>query len=605
MKLYYAIASIDQKFEPTLHAREDEKILRLRLFQNEGEKAVLRCQVPAQNFAAELYVSKKVFLSADVGDGVVKVLFTGILSGAPKKVFDDVMEVTLVSYHPDQSSDELTLLTQLRKSNAGDSLFDACRKSDDLSKALASRTEVLHWNRLTGCLELSDFFRGSIAGPTQLPIHAGTLKAVSHQPCYTQVDVEVRAAWTQQASGVVDIAPSIAHAFGGTINSFSGEGLQKIWAREGSLIGGGAYYVCKSHLTQITPPKTGGLDIYPCRSAYRVTEKPSVKYSDFILWDDAQQKSAFKRFWYKGHLSVLWTLCQPRRETVTFSLKASPENDRNDASTKKLVFNLKSLNPYEGVASWRPGTLYQPKVKVLHENMMYQCTEAHISGGVFDADVWRRKGLEKNAIADPSQPGFFSTPRGIHAVSHAIDRARRYLLPQMRSRKIVFETEIAPVWNITCDHQLSVVDPLRPNDQLTGKVISYAFQIDGQTGQHSACIEVAKRTSKPPVEQALKHDHRSPGGIGFSFKGHETPKGILDPHSLTRQEIVEWVEINNKPEEQERFLQGPETVASKVAYVRGAGGTGIHIHLKKLTSGGILEHAMALDIAPLTDDKHS
>ena len=101
---------------------------------------------------------------------------------------------------------------------------------------LEGRSDLFHWCRQTGELSLSNIFKGKRNLNLSDSLFADTLKITLGEVPFSEIKVELKAEWIQQASGEFNIFPKIAHQFShSTINTLTPNQLVHTWPKVGEL----------------------------------------------------------------------------------------------------------------------------------------------------------------------------------------------------------------------------------------------------------------------------------------------------------------------------------------------------------------------------------
>lgn len=566
MTYAFAFAALGAVFDPVLHGREDLKVLQFDLSQEESALAQLTCSLCLGG--QETWDDQKLFVSyGHLGAG--DLLFTGVAVDAPPAGTTGARTVTFVAYHPQAQGD----LETLAQTYPVDDLFHV-PGNDGVAEALDAQPAVLHWDRHTGRVGLSDLLHGRQTLDLTGKVWAKSLSITRGLRTVDAVRLRLQAQWTQRATGFMDVGPAIDQAFGGKFNSFNAFSLGVGWPRAGTLLNQSGYYVYDSRLDPLVPPAA-----YPTRSAF-VPAGGKAKGTG-LLWNGDKTQVAFPRHWYRATLGVLWSFHQPRREAITLSVASKQVGSPLPRRTQELTLNLQPLITPGVPIPWRPGVLYKKDVRVFHGGIVYKALADHVSDTTFGGALWKDKGKLSCALEDPSSATFFLTPRGRAAVAHGLRIAQRLLIQASRTTTVTLETDWQWASGVTLDHGVFLKDPRLPGGQITGKVVAYRLSARGKTGDRRVWIKVAAGEGETRETVLSLPDY-----------GDQKPKeGLVDVASLGPQDLIERVDIQGHPEDQRALLDDPTVfLGDKGRALNGALATGIHIHFRDLHTPDTLVH---------------
>ena len=85
-------------------------------------------------------------------------------------------------------------------------------------------------------------------------------------------------------------------------------------------------------------------------------------------------------------------------------------------------------------------------------------------------------------IGDVRRRSYFPTERGLRSLEYLIALARAHLLMRSRAVEIEFGCRFERAIELSCRKNVRVFDRRLPGGQAVGKVISYAFSVDGDSG---------------------------------------------------------------------------------------------------------------------------
>ncbi|MDR0631300.1 MAG: hypothetical protein LBF66_01875 [Holosporales bacterium] len=165
------------------------------------------------------------------------------------------------------------------------------------------------------------------------------------------INITLQTDWLQQSAGVLDLGPKIAAQFPtGIINSLNTTFGECVHQTQKS-----GYTVLESSFTQIVPPSTGVLDVYPALGNVCVGETPSQ----------------IKRYWFKCAWRIAWEYEQKRVEKLSFTLPFSPIGDFEESLHIKAdeVETLAGFKPSNATLGHLWGHIVRQALKGIKETL--------------------------------------------------------------------------------------------------------------------------------------------------------------------------------------------------------------------------------------------
>ena len=544
MKTYFAWVREGDTFDTTLHAREDLEILELNIDHREGEVALATLVVARATLPP--WDQRNVFISHEE-----TLFFKGRLVGLPLELKNDLVRLELTSEPADADNQLKSLGKEMKKAPFWDSSFVEVKDQDNPSELLEARSALFSWDRTSGRVCISDLFQGKQTLNLTDVFFADSLIVRLAETPLSHVSVNLSVEWIQQGEGEVDLSRRIRSEFvGGMINTLTPESLQNSWPKEGQKIGRSGYWVVKSSLKQVSPPRTGILDIYP-------TVTPEI-----LSWNDLRgepQSLRAKRFWMLGRLILGWRYRQKRRETVKFTLGHETQLDG------KIRPLMRTLN------------------------------------------------LCLQQVVPVQSPTFFLTGRGRQAVEHAIEVAKAHLAGSARCLEIELMAPLEFCLDLSMDHSVYIKDPRLPGGEVSGKVIAYQFHLEGLKAyawiRLAASIGGVATEPGPPgytyyVEQAygetgIPDYFQTDSGVCFVNYGDQQPTGGLRDiiSNFSINDLLNEVVITHQAENQIQILQRQQyPVCYNTRAVLEDVQTRISFDLCSLKTSAVEEHTIHLHI---------
>lgn len=543
MTTYFAWCKDKEAFAPQTHGRCDLEILELVIDHREGEVALATIKVVNPKLPS--LAQRHAFISYEK-----TLLFSGRLVGLPVQITDDVVSLELTAEPLDADAQLENLGMTLKHPPFWDPAFVEPLRRNDPVEWLEARSALFCWNRVTGKATVSDLFQGRDVLDVTDVFYADSLKMTLAETPLSHLFVTLSVEWVQQAEGEVSVGGKIASAFpGGMINTLTPHALQETWPREGQKLGRSGFWVVKSHLQQVTPPRTGILDIYP-------TFTPEVR-----AWDETTQAPKAmraKRFWMSGELVLGWRYRQKRREVVQFTLAQKTQLDgRIRPLSRRLNLSLQQTVPE------RDGT-------------------------------------------------FFLTHRGRQAVEHALEIGRAHLAASARCLEVEVSLPWEAGFALSMDHSIHLADPRIPGGKVTGKVVAYQLYQDGIKADAwvRLAASVGGEPEQLTHPEALLYveegygdtkqpmSYQTPSGMVYADYAHQGPTGgIVETKDLGLRDILKDVLVSQDAEQQVRTLQSQQyPVRQDMKKVLEDAPTQVSLDLLDLKTHAVAEHVIHLHI---------
>jgi len=540
-----------EEFDSKQHQRCDLEILELIIDQREGEVALATVVVSQLKLPPR--ESRHVYIS--IGGNL---LFSGRLIGVPVKINKDLVSIELTSEPLDATVQLQKLAVDLKQPPFWDEAFVDFSEQDNPAEWLEARNTLFAWDRSKGTVCMSDLFQGRKTLDLTNIFFTDSLKVRLAETPLSQISVNLTVEWTQEGSGEISLGPKIAAAFpGGIMNTLTPQALYSTWPKEGQKLGKSGFWVIKSHLKEVTPPKTGILDIYP-------TLTP-----EFLTWDERNQmpkKRRSKRYWMQGTLVLGWQYRQKRKETVHFTLRQITQLD---------------------------GTI---------------------------RPLRRTLSLRLQEVANSHESTFFLTHRGRQAIEHALERARAHLAASARCLEVEMVLPYEVGFELSMDLSIRLVDPRLPGGEMVGKVVAYRLYQDGLKAEAWVRLAASiGGTADQPVplkyyyyveptygDTAIPYHHQTVTGLIYENYTDQRPtEGVLEIRDLSVDDIVREVSISYDAEKQIHVLQRQQyPVRQNVKHVLEEIPTVVSLDLLSLKTQAVAEHTIYLNPHPWTAPKH-
>jgi hypothetical protein len=616
MKFYFCWVGENVSFDEERHVREDMPVFSFEIGQQESKLPWMRLRVGNPRCGLNHFSQKNAFLSCRKKTGEIELLFKGTLICVAQKTEGESVELFFTA-QPQDMNEKLEMLHQeLKQTNLWDSLFVDPENKNDPSESLEARTQLFHWSRTTGELNLSDLLQGKKILQLKGNFYKDSLDVRLSEMPLQGVKVRLKVSWTQRFQGISDLTYLLRSRFsGGLVNTLTGEDLEAKWWRTGEKLGRSGYWIDHSELREVNPSYTGALNIYPATSV-KVWASP---HDPVFGKENAPRQVRLKRSWYYSKLLLGWRYKQKRTEYAQFFLGQKTQSLGTPLSkTRTLNISLKGLNfPCEH-DEWQPFVRYTSGFHVVWENEIYRCIEPHRSRARFDEDekaYWEHLGSAPEGLDHVPHASFFVTKRGHQAVAHALEIAKSHLAASARAVEVRFCAPLEDLMRITCDHTVVVEDPRLPGEGVQGKVTSYTLIGDGSKGIFrgevvlGCCVgpkelpsliaeNISGELAMPYVQEGGPQVCASPSGILFESFYEQAPKhGLLNPEGMAAIDLVEEVRVQGLPDTQNAHLlanQYPQRhhILGALKEVK----TNIFMRLKDLRSRANLKHTLYVNV---------
>ena len=272
-----------------------------------------------------------------------------------------------------------------------------------------------------------------------------------NQPPLRTVTVDGQVHWTQGASGSLDVISG-----GGFLNTFTGDGLMQDWPKAGSNIGGG-WEVESASANDIDGIGKIADDAYE-NAAQQDGFANKVENGRLVpratpsgwLWFETLKWHFYTANLREGVLVPLW------RIATTLRLRYAAERQRSEHVRFTLSADVQPIVTLPG----------EDEVQIIS-------LSSSDLGDPIDGEL---------PIGDVRRRSYFPTERGLRSLEYLIALARAHLLMRSRAVEIEFGCRFERAIALSCRKNARIFDRRLPGGQAVGKIISYAFSVDGGTG---------------------------------------------------------------------------------------------------------------------------
>jgi hypothetical protein len=455
------VTASEMTFGPQ-HDRMDENVFSFSVTHEEGNFASMSCVLknPRIGFLAP---ARKVWAWLSM-DG--EPLFFGRLVGVPSSINQELVTLEFIARPLDYGAQKEALADGLRTLPYYDEVFIVPDAQLDDDVVLEARPDAWHIDRVTHELTTSNI----------LVPEDGVEEFVEHDVPYDSVSITIgqtpirnlnitgTVSWKQVHAGSLAIG---SYRF----ESYSGKALIDDWPKPGVSLGGGwvadESFATDNYNIDATEPVTysstwnnpaqkhaGGDTLsLSISSTIAALQGPSITIpltSGGTSGDDASVTSTWLRV-------PLW------RVSAKLSATYAASRDRKESVSFMLTSNLQSLVTLPDDA---------------------EVQQLSVGGG----DVGLPVGLGDYGgsgdvpIGDPRNRSYFSSDRGLRSLEYLILRGRSQMLLSARVVEVTFQCLLERAITLSCRKGGLIHDHRLPGGRASGKIISYGFSCDGDTG---------------------------------------------------------------------------------------------------------------------------
>lgn len=448
-KIFFAYVNPLDTYDDTIHSVEDEDVFSLRISQSETEFA--RARVEIRNPSIGLLApgrKQRVFISCEHGPDK-KLLFAGRLVGFPLDIGENTVSVEFIAQPEDWFNTQQAFLQTLKVAPFYNPLFIPEEDRDKAEEILAARAALLHWDRMTGQVVLSDILQGSQFLDIGDEFFFDSLETEIGDPPVSRIVAEIEVQWLQLGVGEVNCGEPIRREFTNTItaspqiNTLTPLAFEAGW--NGVRIPRG-YELVESQLTPVAD--AFGLIQENLRSGLALVS--GMDYPTKTGATPATRQVSIPRVWYEGRLFLKAEYSQKRREIMHTVVTSETQNVSLSSDRTELL----------------TARLQDPTA------------------------------LTQDEVLDVGKPSFFYeagdlTSYGRDAVEHIVLQAMARLKKAARAVEIQFDCAAEKILELTCDYTVKINDPRIPGAEAIGKVVGYTILIDGDTGSQFGQVKIA------------------------------------------------------------------------------------------------------------------
>lgn len=573
-QLYFAAVADDEIFDEDVHLVEDLQVFNLKISQSEGEfaRAELEVTNPLEGLLLDTRKQRLFISCEETPGGPIVLLFSGRITGFPLDLDDEIVTLEYIAQPEGWQATQETFLDTLKVAPYYNELFIPVEDRDLPEEILAARSTLLHWNRSTGAISISDILQGSQTVDVGGNFFFDSLNTAISDPPLRSTNLSIEVQWEQFGVGEVDVGEAIRQNFINTtgptpqINSLTPHSFIQGW--QGVLAPRG-YELIENRITPVA--NSLGVTEDVMRSAAASVDG-TVYRTAGGLDTGGNRACTVPRVWFRGKMRLLATYKQKRTERFEVSLISQVQSYTLAGQTEESIF-LRLQDPVSAA---------------------------------------------NGAVLDPTQPSFFVdlgtnqlTTHGQDAVEHGFLRARARLAKAMRAVESTFELALDQVLNISCDHSIRIEDDRLPGTEVFGKVLGYILEIDGDTGKQVATVTIGSAIglgfdSVGPEDStqfaATVYDTvNDPGTMTSAIYYSDLVENIATPIDVAAMEADELYLIDNVLVQNSGQSQNTGFAASATpdTYLE-ANKTRVVVDLKSMNPSPVLEALVAFTVQYVT-----
>lgn len=563
MSFYFAWLEPRDLFDPQRHARQHEELLHFHIDHDQGAIPLLYLTVPAVSYTPKKNGQRGVLWQQEGKE--THLLFDGLLVGNPAEHKEDFLLLILEAGRSDKK-ERLEKALTIQKKKQFEPLLVAEEDQEAVEEILEAGSVLPHWDRITGEVNLVDIYDGGEKVDVGPDFFADSLELSEKGRHFSKIHCSVTSEWVQRYDGVADISPLIRQAgIKGYLSTLTPQGLSQRWWKKDYPLHRTGYEILESTLVPLTPPSTGGLNLYPLKS------------TTFTVGGVLR---TVPRMWFMPTLKIQWHYQQKRKEIVHIEVPYAEKGEKLDLSLR-----LQNICSPIAVPLWVPNHLYPVRSLVRHGDSVYCALTPHKSGGVFDPLSWEKKSSWPTALEDVSQWSFFNTFRGRQVLNHLVQRLYAYgffLGPRLEVR---CRLPFALGRQLRGHQQIHLTDPRLPGGKFVGDIEAYQLIAEGDTGERWAEVKAVLRRYANPAKTIKK------------LQSIKKAEGILEPSKMTADDLVHRIQLIHEVEDQNKRIEGKkfEHLSSVHKFLETIP-TRLRIELKDLKRTGELSHEWKTDL---------
>ncbi|MGR3593109.1 MAG: hypothetical protein ACU0B9_07340 [Limimaricola soesokkakensis] len=549
-------------FDPAVHDHEDEDVFAFQIDHAEGDFPMLSIEI--RNPRRQLLAGEAIWAWLS-RDGVP--LFFGRLVAIPEEMEAEIVRLSFIARPAGYPDIKRALAQTLRVAPYWDPVWITPERVDDPDTVLEARTQIWHIDRVSHAVTVSDIISGEdgTIALGEADYAYDSLDVQFGSPPVRRVRVDAEISWDQIGRGSIDVTRDIRSAFGGSVASYTGQGLEADWPGPGVNLRGG-WTVERSELRRV--------DGVSRPVVYRDVAVSSIKPRSE---DEGAKAEAFRSMPYRARfyrwefiprMALAYDVSRARTEQLRFTLAGDVQRVFSEpGDEEEIILSLASQRVAESID---PG------------------------GAIPLRATWA--------------PAYTRTDRGMDSLRYLVSLARAKLLARARAVEVRVAVPLDTALGFSCRQNVTITDPRLPAGSATGKISSYRIVVSGDGAQYgevtiSCTIGTGDAvTAVPGVPTWSEEDYAS----GYQVRDGETVDVVpgqvtvestggaglqddgIDFSDMSAATNIRRLDVENGPDAQEAVLDTrfPDVPAAVEELNRNH--TRVWMDLRPLTGGPFL-----------------
>jgi hypothetical protein len=477
-RFFFAWVEANEVFNPAVHNREDEKVVRFQVEQVEGDFATMSMDIKNPRIGL-LNAGRKLwaYLSYDNGTSIVPIFF-GRVVGIPSNIHREIVTLDFMARPSNFGAQKDILAGTLRELPYWDPVFIKADMWMDPDVVLEGRTVLWHTDRIDHILTTSDLLLGEdgVVEFQENEVPDASVDLTFAEPPIRRVRLTAYVGWTQEVAGmglnvinnrrVGSLAaagvisgwpkPSVTVGGGPTIGSFSPVQI----VTKGTDLGGGWYAFTASaaspyeRMTDEDWASWYSRHNTPGSTAQPGPNDPALKDVPFYL----SIVSAYSASWSPDDVSSQATLFSIINDYAVVNLTAGYEASRQYKDT--IIFDL--------VADSQP---------ILTDPDDTDFLDLQVSGN----DVGQPDPFDEyhGPIGSSLFRAYFTGDRGKQSIQYLVQLARAHIILRSRAVRVSWECKFDRAVELSLRKNALLHHNKMPGGQAVGKIVAYQLKADG------------------------------------------------------------------------------------------------------------------------------
>lgn len=477
---FFAWADPGTAFDPGVHNREDEKVVRWRVEHLEGEFASLSIDIRNPRIGL-LNAGRKLWAWLSWDGPTVVPLFFGRLVALPSNLHREVVTLQFLARPENYGAQKASLAASMRELPYYDPVFIKTEMADDPDIVLEGRTEVWHIDRIAHDVTVSDLLVGE-DGVLEFQENEVTYESVEvslDQPPVRAVAVECEVPWTQSVAG-----RGLPFLRDWVVPTLAGKGLISGWPKPSTVVGGGGSIGGGGGgVVEVTKGTNLGGGWYAFESSAR---SPWEKLTDDDYgqwWNRRYTPEPFNQAplftdppFYLSYISAY----SATNSGDSVSSSGTMFAIINDVVTCNLTMGYEAERKRKDTIRFTLVADSQPIVTMPDDD---DVIELKITGNDVGLPLTIPNAPpsppQAAPIGDPQRRSYFTQDRGKQSIQYAIQMARARIVARSRAVTVKWKCKFERAIELSLRKNGLLHDRRLPGGQAIGKITAYSFGADG------------------------------------------------------------------------------------------------------------------------------